>query len=712
MTKIMMSQLTSLLALGSLTAIAAGPAHATMSSKGEIAPWVARAEKAGPVENSKAVRITVYLAFKNEKALDTLLAAQNTPGSAEYGRYLTPAQFHARFAPDKTDVEAVRTSLRKQGLTIGHIPKSGFYIEATGTVAQVKAAFHVDQNYYRFQGNVMRANSLAPTIPARFASVITHIGGLTESGALVHPMHVGIDRASNPRPAVTARPASPIIQPPTADFLDSPYCSSYWGDHTATITPQPVPFAASMPYLNCGYTPQQMNLAYGGNKSATTGKGVTVAIVDAYASPTIRSDANTYFKNHGLPLLNGKNFTQVVPDGIYHVSPAEVCGPQGWFTEESLDVESVHTFAPGANIVYVGARNCDDPLFDAVYDTIDSASPPNIITNSWGENGEFSSPDEQAVNNAEFKQAAAEGISILFSSGDDGDLTQENGVASGSWPANSPWVTAVGGTTLALKDSSGTKQEWGWGTYRAFLGGTVTFNATGSVVKATAPLGDFSFYSGAGGGVSFVQPQPQYQRGVVPASISTVTFGNTGEPIPFSGPRRVIPDVAMNADPYSGFLMGETFTIASTAVNNGPCTATSTTEEYCEFGEGGTSLASPSFAGVLARVDEVRLAKGLNTIGFANPHLYGLKVGAPGATTALVDVRAPSTATSVLRAYPAVVGENPRVVTVNSDPVSTCPKGICEGVDDVFNQTTPAYDNVTGLGTPWIPSLVATLGGK
>jgi subtilase family serine protease len=172
----------------------------------------------------------------------------------------------------------------------------------------------------------------------------------------------------------------------------------------------------------------------------------------------------------------------------------------------------------------------------------------------------------------------------------------------------------------------------------------------------------------------------------------------------------VIPDVAMNADPYSGFLIGETFTIASTAFLNGSCTATSTTEEYCEFAEGGTSLASPSFAGVLARVDEVRLANGLSTIGFANPRLYKVKAGAPGATTALVDVRAPSTATSVLRAYPVAAGENPRVITVNSDPVSTCPKGICEGVDDVFNQTTPGYDNVTGLGTPWIPSLVAKLG--
>jgi subtilase family serine protease len=702
------SSLIGLVALGSLAAGSA-PAYAAMTSSGEVAPWVAHAEKAGAVEDSKAVRIAVYLTFKNEAELDRLIKAQTTPGSPEYGHFLTPAQFHARFAPDKSDVEAVRASLVKQGLSIGHIATSGFYIEATGTVGRIKTAFRVDQNYYRFQGRVLRANSTAPTIAPRFANLISHIGGLDESGLLVHPMHVGVDRLPNPQPAVKS--TSKIIQPPTADFLDSPYCSSYWGDHQATVSPKPAPFAASMPYLNCGYTPAQMQLAYGGNKVSFDGTGITVAIIDAYASPTIVHDANKYFRRHGLPPLTANNFQQNVPDGIYNVSPTEACGPQGWFTEESLDVEAVHTFAPGANILYVGARNCDDPLFDSLYDTIDNGLA-DIITNSWSENGEFSSPDEQAVNNAEYMQAAAEGISVLFASGDDGDLSQINGVASGSWPGNSPYVTSVGGTTLALKDSTGTKQEWGWGTYRAFLGGTVTITSNGTVVKAAAALGDFSFYSGSGGGVSFFQTQPAYQARVVPASISTVTFSAAGEPISFNRPRRVAPDVAMDADPYSGFLMGETFTIASTAVSNGGCTAFSKTMEYCEFAEGGTSLASPSFAGVLARVDQARQANGLGDIGLVNPRLYAVKAGVPGSTTtALVDVIPPSTPTSVLRAYPASAGENPRVVTVNSQPASGgCSQAICEGVDDVFNATTPGYDNVTGRGTPWIPSLVTALG--
>jgi len=703
------SKLMGLVALGSLALAGAVPARAVMTTSGEVAPWVARAEKAGPVENSKTIGITVYLSFRNETELERLIKAQATPGSPEYGRFLTSAQFHARFAPTKSDVDAVRASLEKQGLSIRHISASGFYIEASGTVGRIKSAFRVDQNYYRFNGKVLRANSMAPTVESRFSNLIIHIGGLEETGALMRPMRLGIDGMPNVRPAVKS--TSQKIQPPTADALPSPYCSSYWGDHSATISPQPAPYAATMPYLNCGYTPTQMQIAYGANKVTLDGTGVTVAIVDAYASPTIVHDANMYSKNHGLPPLTPANFSQNIPLGIFSVSPDETCGPQGWFGEETLDVEAVHSFAPGATILYVGARNCEDPLSDVLYDTIDNEAA-NIITNSYGFPGEYLSPDEQTVNNDEYKQAAAEGISVLFSTGDDGDLTQVNGIATGAWPASSPYVTAVGGTTLALKDSSGTKQEWGWGTFRAFLGGTVKITAGGTVVKATAPVGDFSYYGGAGGGVSFYQAQPFYQSGVVPASISTVTYGASGEPLYFPTPRRVTPDVAMDADPYSGFLIGETYTIANTVTANTGCTTYTNTLEYCEGGIGGTSLASPSFAGILALVDQARAAKGLGPAGFVNPHLYNIKVGAPGSTsTPLVDVRAPATPTSLLRAYPTLTGESPRVITVNSVPFSGCPGGICEGVNDLVNETTPGYDNVTGLGTPWIPSLVSAFGG-
>src|SRR5476649_2436933 len=116
-----------LVALGSLAAASAVPAYAVMNSSGEISPWVAHAEKAGPVADSKRIEISVYLGFRNEKALDELIKAQATPGTAQYGHYLTRAQFHERFAPDKAGVAAVKAALTRQGLTIGRTAASGFY---------------------------------------------------------------------------------------------------------------------------------------------------------------------------------------------------------------------------------------------------------------------------------------------------------------------------------------------------------------------------------------------------------------------------------------------------------------------------------------------------------------------------------------------------------------------------------------------------------
>src|ERR1700739_1423021 len=108
MTNTQFSVFSSLLVLGSLTAAFSVPAHATMNSSGEMAPWVTHAEKAGAVEDGKKIQISVHLSFRNQDALDKLIEAQVTPGAPEYGHYLTPAQFHARFAPDKSAVEAVR----------------------------------------------------------------------------------------------------------------------------------------------------------------------------------------------------------------------------------------------------------------------------------------------------------------------------------------------------------------------------------------------------------------------------------------------------------------------------------------------------------------------------------------------------------------------------------------------------------------------------
>jgi len=696
-------------------ALTCGTARADIL-KGHVAGWVGHAAPSGVAPDTAPVVLSIYLNLSNRPALDALVQAQTTKGSAQYGRFLTPGQFRSQFAPAASDVAAVEGALRGWGFTIVREPASRFYIEAVGTVAQVKAAFQVSQNLYSYRGLTLRANAEDPTVPATIAAAVSFIGGLDDSELLIHPLHATTESTADAlAPAGTS--SDPGAPPPVASNLPASHCDTYWADHTAAVSAAPAPYPASLPWLICGYVPQQIRAAYGADRVALDGTGVRVAITDAYASPTIVADANRYAANHNLPPLTPSNFRQVIQPDIYNL-PAPPkdrglpsrCGPQGWFTEESLDVEAVHSMAPGATIIYVGAQSCNAPLQDVLYDTIDEARA-DIITNSWGVNGdsERTTSPRFAAEMQAFEQAAAQGISVLFSSGDDGDLSQLNGIASGSAPATNPFATAVGGTTLALFDATGMKSEWGWGTYRAYFSG-VAVSADGSQVSNTG-VGAFSFYAGAGGGPSLAHGQPAYQVPVVPPGLATTTYLASGQVVPLAPPRRVTPDVALVADPYSGFLMGETFTIAGNPISDHGCVPVSATTEYCEFGEGGTSLASPLFAGVLALVNQQRFANHLPAVGFANPALYALTVGAPGSTsTPLVDVQAPAGPTALLRGYlgnPARL----RLVTVNSVPAPACPIGVCEGLDDVFLLTTPGYDNVTGLGTPYVPALVGALGG-
>src|SRR6185437_15289471 len=138
-------------------------------------------------------------------------------------------------------------------------------------------------------------------------------------------------------------------------------------------------------------------------------------------------------------------------------------------------------------------------------------------------------------------------ISVLYSSGDNGDDFSTLGVAVGNYPAISPWATAVGGTTLQIGADGQRLGEFGWSTARSFLCNETFFSIGGCTdgqLGTWAPI-NLALDGGSGGGTSFVYPQPSYQAGVVPTSLSEV-----------NGPRpmRVFPDISMESDPATGFL--------------------------------------------------------------------------------------------------------------------------------------------------------------
>ncbi|MGW7042387.1 S53 family peptidase [Streptomyces avermitilis] len=546
------------LALGIPAAHAAdGPSRDTLA--GTKPAWATATADKGATDNGSQVSARVYLAGKDAAGLAAYAKAVSDPNSASYGKYLSAQQAQARFGATKAQVAEVTDWLKSAGLKV--TGSTQHYVTVTGDVAAAEKAFGTQLHNYVKGGKTYRAPAKTASAPAALDGAVLTVTGLDNA----------------PHKATHAD----TLPPPDAVFHNSGPYSSYYGSKVATSLPKA--YGKKVPYAVKGYTGKQLRAAYGAGKA--TGKGVTVAITDAYASPTIAADAATYAGKHGDAKYAKGQLAQVLPSDY---TKTEECGAAGWYGEETLDVEAVHAVAPKANIVYVGAASCyDSDLLDSLNKIVDGHLA-DIVSNSWGDIEANETPDVAAAYDQTFKLGAIEGIGFYFSSGDNGDEVANTGTKQVDTPANSAWVTAVGGTSLAV--GKGDKYQWetGWGTLKASL------SADGK--SWTSFPGAYN--SGAGGGTSKTVAQPFYQRGVVPKSLAKAN-GST--------PMRTVPDISAIADPNTGFKVGQTQTFPDG------------TQKYDEYRIGGTSLAAPVIAGVQALAQEQR---GGRAIGFANPAIY------------------------------------------------------------------------------------------
>jgi subtilase family serine protease len=443
---------------------------------------------------------------------------------------------------------------------------------------------------------------------------------------------------------------------------------------------------AHLPYQVCGFTPPQLRQAYGMDAALNrgmSGGGQTVAIVDAYDSPTILSDAQRYaaLVDEAHPLSAGQ-FTDMKASSY---RAATQCGPSGWFGEQTLDVEAVHGMAPGAHVVYVAGRSCLDTDLLAAVNKVVSGHLAQIVTDSWGNLNESVPKAEVTGYTNMLKQAAATGIGVYFSSGDFSDSYTVTGAISPAFPASLPGVTAVGGTSLSVNQETGAAAsvltgtgyglETGWQTGKSYL-------CTAALIKLgfpscvgakpgtwNPPAPGFLVYGG-GGGTSRLFTQPSYQKGVVPDSIAEYN-GST--------PMRAIPDVAADADPTTGMLIGETQVFP-----NGTYWDT--------YRIGGTSLASPLFAGMMAIADQVA---GMPH-GFANPVLYSLH-GSATFHDIVPQAKQGDVRVDFLNGFNASGGTFTTVRTFGYQGVETSPTGASH---QLTLHPAKGWDNETGNGSP------------
>jgi subtilase family serine protease len=604
--------------------------------------WAVTANTAGTPAADTSIEGEVYLPLRNEAAAEALATAVSSPLSPLYRHPLAPNAWISRFAPTKHDSNALVTYLKGQGVTIISVPKSREYVVFRGTADQLDKIFAASLKTYNYGGRQLVAPSVAPSLPTAVGSLVSAVS-IDQGRFLTHPDSIAqgdIPDASGPKSFAKQAPVinTPVIAAP---------CSSYMGEHTATVPP--AYGKTTVDTNNCGYTAAQLRSAYGVQSLANAhvnGAGQTVAIIDAYSSPKIVQDVNTFSANAGEPLLKAGQYSQIVP-AVSTFADQEACsGPSGWQTEQTLDVESVHGIASGANILYVGGYNCGGGI-DIAMSTIVDNKLANIVSNSYSDATEAIPADVIAGEHNLYVQAAGEGIGEYFSSGDNGDLTDLGESPQPSYPTTDPLVTGVGGTSLGIGKTGNIVFETGWGDqFDQIVAGD------GGALSYAEPLPGSMFVGGAGGGTSSIFAEPSYQKGIVPNALA--------------GGHRVSPDISADSDPYTGYMIGYRPILDDTNPT--------TVGAYQTVTYGGTSLASPLVAGQIAIVQQATHS----AIGFANPTLYGLDRIAPNTFRDVKHANPP-----IALAYDSKVSGNSWLITLDTDTTLTTARG---------------YDNVTGIG--------------
>jgi kumamolisin len=519
---------------------------------------VAPAAQAAPVAHAKLARLgpapahqrlSLVLPLRaNLAGLERFAAAVTTVGSPLYGQYEPIPMLARRFGASTTDRARVTSFLHRSGASSVRIDRTGLFADATMPVAAAQRVFGTALGRYQ-SGRVTRF--VAPTGAVRMPSAL--------AGAITGV--VGLDT----RPLFGGRTA-PVAT--TSHFAHAP--AKFSRDNTFSGYQQ-----RSGTGVGCGpalaqrgFTPNQYLTAYDYaplQSAGLTGQGERVALIeiDGYRYSDLTSFASCF----GLPIPAVSGFG---------VNLSHPLAPGG---ESTLDLEILDAAAPGLKAVdvYESRARASDVLRSLTAPLQNGSRVPQVISASLGtcEPALQISIGTSGIRAAEgaLALAAASGISVLSSSGDAGSTSciGRSGPIDAlavSYPASSPWVTAVGGTNVELNAAN---------------------QISAQIVWNDAPYN----LSAGGGGLSSLFRRPDYQKGFV------------------SQGRRGVPDVAMLADVLPGYDIYCTAADCAKAGGGNPWVAV-----------GGTSAASPLLAGGFALVDQTLRAHQKQSLGVANSLLY------------------------------------------------------------------------------------------
>ena len=590
--------------------------------------------RVSPERQLSGVALTFRLSAAQQSDLQQLLREQQDRSSPNYHKWLTPEQYASRFGMTTNDLAKVGSWLQSQGLTIERVARNHNEISFSGSVGQIEYALKTEIHNYSINGEQHIANASDVSLPGAFAGEALGVRGLND----FHP--------------------KPRLRTASAKFT-----SNLSGNH----------FVIPGDFVILYHLP-----------SSVDGTGQTIAVVgQTLLNPSnSTTDLDAFRSAAGLPATSSTNFKPIQVPGT---GTALACG--GDETEADLDLEWSEGVAKNATIKFVYAgngsgTNCNNRtsnVFDALQYSITNNVAP-IISISYG-NCEANLGGSFVLTMQQWAQEAnLQGQTISGPAGDSGaaDCDTGNSATQGfavDVPAAIPEVTGVGGSEFTgdagACPPNNTCPAGGAPADSPYWSGSTSLTSGASALEHI-PEKTWNDSTGSldagGGGASTIFSKPSWQSG-------------TG--VPGDG-KRDVPDIALNAsnghDPYLICSQDETTSNDAGATS---CATGFRDNKNNLAAVGGTSAGAPTFAGILALINQ---ATGSNGLGNVNPMLYTLAASSP---TAFHDI------TSGNNNVPCTAG------TTNC-PAGTTSFGFSAGA---------GYDEVTGLGSLDVANLITAWRG-
>jgi subtilase family serine protease len=598
---------------------------AAVTLPGTVNPRIGAGQDMGSLDSATPIDgVTIYFqpTAAQQAQLDALVQAQQTPGSPDYHAWLTPAEYASRFGLSDADLARMENWLESQGFNVERVSNSHTSISFSGTAGQIAAAFQTEMHRYRIGAETHFANATDLAIPSALLGIVRSVRNLDDF---------------RPKPAF--RPAPATLQPA--------FTSGQTSNHY--LTPKDVA------------TIYDINAAYNGGY---TGSGKSIAVVGQSAVAV--ADIEAFQSAAGLT-VKAPNVTLVPGTG----TSAVVGGDEA---ESDLDLEYAGGIASGATIdfIYVG-NNQNYSAFDSLQYAVDNKTAP-IISMSYG----LCEPDltttDYSTLEGIMQQAASQGQTVVAASGDSGSTacynpTTKTGVTASmevlavNYPASSAYAVGVGGTEFPAADVAASNTTyWKSASGSDVVGSALSYIPEGTWNDDSAAIGQqygaLYAVSSSGGGISSFTARPTWQTGVTGIA---------------SGAFRLVPDISLASSPENAPYLFCTSDASSWETGQkASCNSgfrDSSTQDLTAAG--GTSFATPIFAGMLAILEQQENSSGL---GVANKTLYSLAANSTTYASAFHDITSGGNQCTAGSAY-------------------------CSTAGALEYPATAGYDEATGLGS-------------